>query len=118
MGAGVSSRKAAVAMLKDKQATVAKLTFEEIDTDKNGKLSCEEILEALAKHFKEGISKAGIASVVAAFDTDGDGQLDLAVGNWDGEVWFYKGQANAGFQRVEGAEADPFHGIHVGPIRL
>ena len=75
MGAG-ASRKAAVAMLMDKQATVVKLTFEEIDTDKNGKLSCEEILEALAKHFKEGISKAGIASVVAAFDTDGDGQLD------------------------------------------
>ena len=63
-------------MLMDKQATVAKLTFEDIDTDKNGKLSCEEISEALAKHFKEGISKAGIASVVAAFDTDGDGQLD------------------------------------------
>ena len=32
MGAGASSRKAAVAMLKDKQATVAKLTFEEMDT--------------------------------------------------------------------------------------
>ena len=35
MGAG-ASRQAAVAMLMDKQATVAKLTFEEIDTDKNG----------------------------------------------------------------------------------
>ena len=32
MGAGASSRKAAVAMLKDKQATVAKLTSEEMDT--------------------------------------------------------------------------------------
>ena len=36
MGAGASSRKAAVAMLKDKQATVAKLTFEEMDTDNEG----------------------------------------------------------------------------------
>ena len=35
MGAG-ASRQAAAAMLKDKQAAVAKLTFEEIDTDKNG----------------------------------------------------------------------------------
>ena len=75
MGAG-ASRKAAVASLKDKKITVAMLTFDEIDTDKNGKLSCEEISEALAKHFKEGISKDSIASVVAAFDTDGDDQLD------------------------------------------
>ena len=75
MGAG-ASRKAAVASLKDKKVTVAMLRFDEIDTDKNGKLSCEEISEALAKHFKDGISKEGIANVVAAFDTDGDDQLD------------------------------------------
>ena len=75
-----SSRTAAVASLKDKKITAAMLTFDEnvafLLTDKSGKLLYGEIADALAEHSKEGISKEGIASVVAAFDTDGDDELD------------------------------------------
>ena len=75
-----SPRKAAVASLKDQKITAAILTFDEnaafLLTDKSGKLSYGEIADALAEHSKEGMSKEGIASVVAAFDTDGDDELD------------------------------------------
>lgn len=60
----------------------------------------------------EGIN-VGQSAAPALADFDGDGVIDTVVGNEGGELLFYKGQAQGGFNRVSGS-ANPFDGVNVG----
>lgn len=89
----------------------AQQVFDAMDTDKDGKVSAEELLAALKKKAEERAEAAGkSADASATAPTDADFERAFAAIDSDGDGSITEAELTTLFQRVRG----PHHGEHTG----
>ena len=62
----------------DKSDAGLEAAFEKVDTDKSGKLSAAEMKAYILSMYPKGLEDQVIDEMMAAADTDGDGEIDLS----------------------------------------